>query len=823
MTTVFLSHSSKDKVNYVELVANELRQYNIIYDKFTFEAGERPLDEIIKGLGKTDLFVLFLSDNALNSTWVHREISEAKSLLDSNERFKIFPVIIDEKITHEDRRIPDWLRDNYNLRIVKRYKVLTRRIMHKVRELSWSRHPEAKKVHEIFIGRNDFMDSFEARIHDYDKIKPSTIIVSGFSGVGRRTFIHRALFKTNLSELSHKPSPIVLDRNVSIEDFILKINDLGLADLDEKTINLTSKSVDEKIQIIHVIMHAAIQNNEFIYIVDEGCIVNYERQISDWFKIAIETFQGHNRPIFCIASRYRVNIANRPRSDLYYFTELNELNSNERKRLLSQLLEIYKLKPSAEDFNDISDLLFGYPDQALFAVDLLKSNVGGKVSEILPIITEYSTNKAAVLLKKHEQNEVMMDFIRLLAQFEVITSSFIFSIVDESTHYSLLEELTTEHIIELAGIDGEVIRLNDIVRDYIKRNRLALKPEYKTKILNLTKKAIASDDIFEHDSSEFIFTIKEALKNGIPVDEKYLIPSHYLRCMRDMYYNKESLDKIIELADKVLQNSKNMVGGVVQDIKYYLCLALAKKKDGRTTKEVQDIKGDEHTFILGFYYRHCGRLQDALNNLLKIKDGKFVGSRARRELVQVYVQLEEYSLALDFAKSNFEENRGNQFHTQAYFNCLINSEYPEKHSTTLRALIENLRTIDSEQSTEMADIADSMYVAWIDKSKTRALDLICDACDRRPENHYSLLAMADIAIKYRDKETLALAIGKLRKLEHKGVVSIRTVNKYAAYYHALNGQIDIAIASFERDLDRYPAESRIRFTNRLKEYAGMQN
>ena len=49
-----------------------------------------------------------------------------------------------------------------------------------------------------------------------------------------------------------------------------------------------------------------------------------------------------------------------------------------------------------------------------------------------------------------------------------------------------------------------------------------------------------------------------------------------------------------------------------------LCLSLAKKKDSRMLKEVQNIRGDEHTFLLGFYYRLSGRYQEALEKFNKI-------------------------------------------------------------------------------------------------------------------------------------------------------------------------------------------------------------
>lgn len=145
MIKAFLSHSSADKDGYVRKVAEWLGKDNIHYDEWTFEEGEKPLDEILSGLGRTDLFVLFLSQNALKSEWVQREILEAKALLSEDKISKIFPIIIDDMTTYEDEKIPEWLR-NYNLKPIKRAVVASKKIQNRLRELSWSKHPELKNA-----------------------------------------------------------------------------------------------------------------------------------------------------------------------------------------------------------------------------------------------------------------------------------------------------------------------------------------------------------------------------------------------------------------------------------------------------------------------------------------------------------------------------------------------------------------------------------------------------------------------------------------------------------------------------------------------------
>jgi hypothetical protein len=60
---VFISHSSKDKDSYVDIVVEKLRKLigvdRLVYDAITFEKGEEINAEIREWLDKSDIFVIF--------------------------------------------------------------------------------------------------------------------------------------------------------------------------------------------------------------------------------------------------------------------------------------------------------------------------------------------------------------------------------------------------------------------------------------------------------------------------------------------------------------------------------------------------------------------------------------------------------------------------------------------------------------------------------------------------------------------------------------------------------------------------------------------
>lgn len=117
---VFISHSSKDKSSYcdslVTKLSEKLGKSSIVYDELTFEAGEKSLDEINRTLAITDLYVILLSEHAMESSWVKYELAKAKEKLDARALNRVYPLIIDPALKFSDKRIPEWVRE-YNLKM----------------------------------------------------------------------------------------------------------------------------------------------------------------------------------------------------------------------------------------------------------------------------------------------------------------------------------------------------------------------------------------------------------------------------------------------------------------------------------------------------------------------------------------------------------------------------------------------------------------------------------------------------------------------------------------------------------------------------------
>lgn len=817
---VFLSHSSADKASYVRIVAEKLADENIVLDEVTFEAGEITFSEILRGLDDSSLFALFISDKSLNSDWVQREIAQAELRLASGALKAVYPIIIDRNVSFTDPRIPNWLRENYNLKLVSRPVVAARRIQQKLRQLSWSRHPQLKERQTLFVGRNSNIEAFERRFDDFGRKKPVLSIVGGPASIGRRTLIKNALLKLSLVKFDGDCPVIYMDRHASIEDFILRLLDLGLSEKSYVELRLSELLLSEKIEVATSLLQDLVPLRERIIVVDEGSLVNYKRELPDWFHAIIENPALNGRPLIFVASRWALNPAfARKLGDQVFSCSLSELDDSERRRLLGRLLEIEVISLSDEDFDTFGNLLHGFPDEVYFAVDLIsRFGVRGALDRSNEIV-EFNAEKAAMLLRKFENNGVALNVITLLAQSEIFSVDFLGTIFKEDGLIEILGELVAEHLCELIGVEGEFVRLIDSVRDHVKRNNLILAPELKASVQAAVVRDIEAGRFGDYDSSRVAFVIREALAEGRHLDPRFLIPSHVLRTMRDLYHERGDQRRVVKLADELLKRERNLEPQLAQDVRYYLCLALARLRDRRVLQEVQFITGDEHHFILGYYYRLIGRHKDALERLQKVINAPFVEARAKREIVEVLLQTEQYDEARDLSARNYNENRTNQFHIQAYFRALVLGSNPERHRAELHRLCAELDAVNSERSRQMAMIGRAQILARCDHD-SRALELIDDAIATFPTIVYPVLAKFDIALSFRNEAGMRESLGRLENFAKDGRgVSPRTLALQRAYLSAIEGDSSAAIATAGDILKDYPDAARLRLQDRLRALA----
>lgn len=756
MYKIFLSHSSKDK-GYVEIVAKKLKKYALVYDSWTFDAGEKTIDEIYKYIDETGLFVLFISENSLKSQWVQREVFRAESFIKNEKIKRFYPVIISKTITYDHDDIPKWIKEEYILHYISKPVLCSRKIEQKYREVVWELKPNIKHIGNIFVGRTEEISLLEQRLADFNK-KTTCIIVSGLKSIGRRKFLYHSLKKNNIMRETYQPYVISLDERQSIEDLILSLYNYAYTDIQENIIeNLIVNSMDEKINILLQIFRELYDNKEIVFIEDNHCIVQRDSSIVQWFNTFIERCEL-DKLMLCLLSEQMVRY-NKNNSAKIFHIKMPHLNKQDRALLLNAVLSHNQIELKALDKTYLLEIFTGYPEQIFFAINLILDSGIGYVLDNMDLITNYSNDKISFLINKYKQNELFMNVLLLLSQSNIFTFKMIEQVVKDDWDIvkKYLDILYNNFFIDYIDTSKEYLQLNTIVKDYIQRLGLQLCDKYKNNLKEFIDKSISEGVKLFEDLSSFMFVGKELLKrqdslnNIIPI----LIPSIYINALAELYYARR-YNNVIKIATKILEekcintvylnnitkNDDNLDGKVRRELLYWKCSALARIRDIKFLDEVQQLSGDAKHFLLGFYYRLTGKHQNAIKHLKSVKSHPLY-YKASRELVQVYLNMELYEDALKLAEESYNRDKNNPYIIQSYFRCIIKLK-GRQEKELLNVLLENLQNSLHKKAREMYLTSKAQYYTYIENDIVNALECINDAIHQFGENIYPYIHKLEI-------------------------------------------------------------------------------
>lgn len=762
MNKVFLSHSSKQK-GYVEVIANKLGKLNIIYDAWSFEAGSKTLDEIYQGIDSSGIFVFFISNESLESDWVGKEIIRAEEYIKNGKLNRFLPFLIDQTVKHSDDRIPQWIKDEYNLKYISKPTKCHDLIRQSLRLVSWDISPKKRQVEQLFIGRTTQIKQYEERIYDFDKPIPTSIIVSGMPSIGRRKFIKHVLVNSNKIRAHYSAPILFLDRRNSIEDLIMKLYGQGYSQQTSDYIkNLSSKPVNEKINIAANLITELYSNNDILFILDNLCIVSKDGFFVDWFLPIVNGIKNLNGLAICIISQARIRAKNLLHNQNIFAIEIPELEPYERKALFKSLLDIEKIEIRSEDFKIISDQFSGFPEQITYTTSLLLHEGLNYVVDSPHEIVNYNTEKVARIVRNFDDNKLALQVLKIFSESEFLSFNVLEDILKEDFEHakSIISEFSNEFIIEYVGNTREFPRLNDSVKDYVQRLGYKLDERYNSNLKRHAETAFKDYEIVDRDISDYVISFKESLKQGYQVPDEFLIPSHYVNAMRELYNYEKRYGVVITLADRILHNEQYLDKRIIREIRYWLCSALARKRDRRILEEVQKIDGPDHSFLLGFYYRLIGRHEDAIKRLTETLDIAPFYYRANRELIQVYLNTEQFEDAFALARQSYYNDKNNPYNLQSYFRCLIKVE-GIKQKDELTNLLNGLKNNPHEKAHEMYLTALAQFYAFTENNDLKAIQTVDDAIGTFPKNMYPYLTKLEILRKSNNLSEIGKTINEI--------------------------------------------------------------
>ena len=808
---VFISHSSKDKNRYCNEVARRLIESlgkdAIVYDTLTFEAGERSIDEINRTLAISDLYVILLSENAVESRWVKYELKEAHKRLNEQVLERIYPIIIDPSLKYTDDRIPAWLK-NYNLKYIARPAKTAKLIIERAK----SHRPSLRFKEEIFVGRNDLVNDFELRIDDFDKPTLNTFIISGLPNIGRKSLAHHCLVKGNIVPRYYDFPQISLNYQESLEDFIIKIGDLGFTNADFIP-DLMTKTLSEKTAYAVSLVKEIASLSEIILIKDDGCIIDYRGTIAEWFKAILRADGLSSQMLFVIITKYKTNFESIRDNQSAFFLNVPELSQAERKGLLRRLSDANHLDLTRDNLEQISLYLTGYPAQVHYAIDIINDKGFPYLQRNYYLLTNYNEQEVSSLLEKHSGDEKVFSLLALISKYDAISFTMLYKILDSTPeYYETYELLYQESLFELEGVNGEYVRLNEVVQNYIARTSMKILPAHRIKLQQLFEEMFSADNSAWYNSNDFLIGIRENVKTGKLVDSKYLIPSVYLKSMSDLYENMKYED-VVKLARRALQNTTNTDEKIVYEIRYLLCSALAKLRKADCLSEIQQLDYDDRTFLSAFYYRQIGKNDRALSRLNELLGRRPEMSKAKREKVLVLKNLQQFEDATGLAKENYYYYADNPYHIQAFFECLINTYYKKPEDSTLEDLLWKLSKIQSEKAKSMYGRCYSLYLAYVEHDYSAAMDQINKTViDFPKDKKYALTVKFDIAQLYHETKEMASVIEELKEEGSNNNTVVICKSKLMA----IQGNPEGAVEYFMKNISFFTDSSKAAFCEKLK-------
>ena len=820
MIKCFLSHSSKDKDSYVRVVAARIRKEAKVFDEETFEAGMSPMEEISRGLDESTLFVIFLSSAALASKWVQDELANAKFRLDATQIERIYPIIIEPGLAHDDPRIPDWMRRSLNIQPILKPTIAARKINSRLMELSWKFHPRLKERKEIFVGRNELVRQLEERMDDFSQETPIAVIASGLPAIGRKSLLQHALRKSNLVRDSYEFPVVSLAPLDGIEDLILKTLDLGVVIVPSPAAALRG-TIADKVALAKEIFYQLADEKERLLIEDRGVLIQSSGELVDWFVEILTSLGAKSHVTFCIASQRRPMPSLNRTNPLTFSIAVKEMDEAERNGLLLRYSKFHTLNLQREDYSFFSDILTGYPEQVLFAVDLIHDHGLFEAKRLSHSVQQYGSDKAKVVLEAYQGNSQALEFIYFLCRFEFISYEVLFDIVDETTYSPILNGLLAASVCERMGSSSDYIRVNEVIRDYVSRNRFGVPIEFEAKIKAHVGTFLERYEDESSDISDYLFSAQESLRTGNGIPDELIIPSVFVKTIKRLYDEDRNYEDAISLGDRVLQKERFLHQNTVNHIRYIKCQSLARLRNPKFFSEIRSIPEPDRSFLHGFYYRLSGDYAKAEESLTKIlskgrrRDPRFIG-----ELVLVYMQSDEYEMAFDLAKENYINRPGNPINANNYFACLIMRNRTAENRVELKNIINRLTIDPSDRAQEMLDSMKARLVAFYDDDETASMALIEEAIHKFPTVDYPILTKADLATHFNNPAKLREAVNRLEIVTGKNAQTYRTFVKYKAMLFAMQGDLHQAKQLVKRELSGLIGTALQRLNDRLDYLAG---
>ncbi len=420
---LYLAHASQDK-QIVDRVALQLGRHAVVYDKWTFKAGDSLLKAMQQGLDDSDTFVLFASRSSLQSVWTNYEIGEAEWRLAVGRLGNAVTVILRDELDIEE--LPPWL--THTLVMTSSNPKHTARAL--VGEVGRELDPSPAR---FFMGREKELYEMSSKLAPIDNPPPRIVIVHGLQGVGRRTLLRRAASDyLSLDVLVE----VDLLENEGLTELYIKLCDesrgfetrSALAQEIEAFSALNSNRQAEEVAKILSLMWA---NGESVLVHDRGSLLNESGQYNEDSILLMSALENHEGVYLFIAQRRRPDLIGFPPPVPLALHQAAPLALNSIEQLLQSYLKVAEVKSQPNEIRELAEYMGGYPPAVNLAVTLIKQYGLAVILADKTILVGFLSRTFADALKRIVLPQHGGAILRILAGFSYLPLGAISASVGE--------------------------------------------------------------------------------------------------------------------------------------------------------------------------------------------------------------------------------------------------------------------------------------------------------------------------------------------------------------------------------------------------------
>ena len=620
MPRAFLSHSSKDKP-IVGRVFKELTAASSHYDEKTFEDGVGILENILRALTKSDVFVLFVSQHSIASDWVQKEIAAAEPLFKNYGIKHVLVYILDDAAVD---KLPAWLTAQ-----VYSKQSNPKLIANKIRSTLLDIGLSSGEIPDFFLGRDDEAKELKSALTLPAEASPRAIFASGADGIGRRTLVKRSL--TDAFPWIPKICPeVILPDYSDIDDFyrriIPEIEDLTILEFDDKLKEFSTKSPEEKASTIAQALADLCAKKSFIYVAANGAFLSEDGYLQPWLASIVARLKAPNYPPIALISRRALPAAHRFAVDGLLNKRLQSISREDSKKLLSQWLKWYEQNFTSEQLNSLVPYVEGHPKSIQLAAQYIKEY---KLDEFLRNPIDFRaifSERAFALIQHAKPNDADIRLLALFRDYEFLSLDDVLSVVtgivaDELVQKSLMK-LEDFGLIER---HSSYYRIAPYLIAYIERYPWPPEVAEFRKLCNKRFLDISVEYVTEDrlQISTIDATVLASLRDqsGAKSPEwlkRFIYPSHLLRVAKELYDARHH-DAALALCKKILEGNWALSPEATVEANRLLgitAIRLHEDDDFKTSLaglrgiNLQSARRNEH-YLLGFNARYWGRIDDA--------------------------------------------------------------------------------------------------------------------------------------------------------------------------------------------------------------------